>query len=86
VADVRVTSPDGREWRVSVSRLRLPSWNPSDYDRWIEAECRWPSDIRIVWRTSRDQAVGDAAHIVTQLERGYENPGGVRVSYGSHRS
>ncbi len=30
----RAKSPDGREWHVSVSRIRLPSWHHSRYDPW----------------------------------------------------
>lgn len=28
----RAQSPDGREWDVSVSRFRLPSWHHSSFD------------------------------------------------------
>ena len=28
----RVQSPDGREWEVRVTRLRLPSWHHSQYE------------------------------------------------------
>jgi hypothetical protein len=121
VAARRVTSPDGREWTVSVRRVRLPKWAHSEYDpaddaagdlvfglfayivlaplfwfvvplaralielpvalarplvsstRWVEAECGWPSAIRIVWRTSRRRAASVADHVATQLAEGYDD-------------
>jgi hypothetical protein len=27
-----VRSPDGRDWEVSIQRVRLPSWRHSDYE------------------------------------------------------
>lgn len=30
----RVKSPDGREWEVRASRLRLPPWRENDFDPW----------------------------------------------------
>jgi hypothetical protein len=39
--------------------------------RWVEAECRWPSEIRIVWRTSRAQAEATADHVAARLPHGY---------------
>jgi hypothetical protein len=113
-----VTGPDGRRWKVSVHRVRLPSWPESQFDpdgyatdvvsgvvaylvlapifwlvvpllrvvaalplavgrsffsstRWVEAECREPSELRIVWRTSRDRAEHVAEHVALRLEAGY---------------
>jgi hypothetical protein len=116
-----VTSPDGREWSVSVRRVRLPTWRHSEYDpaddadadfvwalfayvvlapllwfvlplvralvelpfslarplvssaRWVEAECRWPAEIRIVWRTSRPRAASVADHVAARLADGYDD-------------
>jgi hypothetical protein len=119
VASRRASSPDGREWTVSVQRMRLPDWHHSNYDpwedahdflsgafaflvlaplfwlilplvrgvvllpiafvrslfsgtRWIEAVCRDPGEIRIVWRTSRDEADEVAEEITRRLATGYE--------------
>jgi hypothetical protein len=27
-----VRSPDGRDWEVTIQRVRLPSWRHSDYE------------------------------------------------------
>jgi hypothetical protein len=32
----RVTSPDGREWEIHVTRLRLPEWRDSEHDPWSD--------------------------------------------------
>jgi hypothetical protein len=34
---LRATSPDGREWQVTIHRVRLPSWPHSGYDPWDDA-------------------------------------------------
>ena len=30
----KATSPDGRQWKIGVRRVRFPSWPRSDYDTW----------------------------------------------------
>jgi hypothetical protein len=47
--------------------------------RWVEATCADPAEIRIVWRTSRDQAEAVASHVIRQLAKGYADlvPAGV---------
>ena len=42
-------------------------------DRWIEARCDWPAEIRIVWQTSRDHAGEARADVVAQLAAGYDH-------------
>jgi hypothetical protein len=39
--------------------------------RWIEAVCRWPSEIVITWRTTRDEADALADEIARRLKEGY---------------
>jgi hypothetical protein len=41
--------------------------------RWIEAVCRWPSEVRITWETSRDHERDVEAAVARQLELGYEH-------------
>jgi hypothetical protein len=36
VASLRATSPDGREWRVSVHRVRFPGWHHSSFEPYEE--------------------------------------------------
>jgi hypothetical protein len=120
------TSPDGREWEVSVHRVRMPRWPESDYDpgdlidpiswvvalvlapvfwlvvplvqvaaelpvavgrsffsrtRWVEARCGEPSELWMVWRTSRERAEEVADHVALRLRAGYEDlpPPGVTL-------
>jgi hypothetical protein len=49
--------------------------------RWVEAECRWPSEIRIRWQTSRERATEVAAEITRRLGAGYSDltPGGASL-------
>jgi hypothetical protein len=115
----RAQSPDGREWEVSISRVRLPTWHHSKYEpeeqhlllvmafeylvlaplfwfvlpliraivllpvaavrsvfsstRWIEAVCRNPAEIKILWKTQKATATSVADEITSRLTRGYEN-------------
>jgi hypothetical protein len=41
--------------------------------RWVEAVCRDPAEIRIVWKTKRAGANQIAAEIASRLRRGYED-------------
>jgi hypothetical protein len=41
-------------------------------DRWIEATCRWPSELSILWRTSKEHARAAADEVARQLGEGYE--------------
>jgi hypothetical protein len=41
--------------------------------RWIEAVCRNPGEIKIVWRTHKSSATRVADDIADRLSRGYEN-------------
>ncbi len=41
--------------------------------RWVEAECRWPSEIRIRWETTRDRAHEIAREIAGRLPSGYSD-------------
>jgi hypothetical protein len=34
MAKRRVRSPDGREWKVRVHRIRMPAWHRSEHDPW----------------------------------------------------
>jgi hypothetical protein len=37
MAALRATSPDGREWEITIHRVRLPRWRHSEYDPWDDA-------------------------------------------------
>lgn len=39
--------------------------------RWIEAESHWPSELKMVWKTSRARAAAAADQIATALSQGY---------------
>lgn len=41
--------------------------------RWVEAVCRDPAEIKIVWRTQQTTAAQVAQAIASRLSRGYEN-------------
>jgi hypothetical protein len=41
--------------------------------RWIEAVCRDPGEIKILWRTHRESAAQVADEITRRLGQGYEN-------------
>jgi hypothetical protein len=41
--------------------------------RWVEAECRDPAEIKMLWRTHRAAAGQVADEITRRLGRGYEN-------------
>jgi hypothetical protein len=41
--------------------------------RWIEAVCRDPAEIRIIWRTDRTTAPRVAQDVASRLTRGYED-------------
>jgi hypothetical protein len=45
--------------------------------RWVEAECRWPTDLVIRWKTSSDRAAQVAEEVAALLARGYS--GGLTV-------
>jgi hypothetical protein len=45
---------------------------PFTRTRWIEAVCREPAEIRIVWKSSRAQVAQAKAEIAGQLEQGYK--------------
>ena len=40
-------------------------------DRWLEARCEWPAQVRITWRTSREHARVAQADVLQQLGAGY---------------
>jgi hypothetical protein len=39
---------------------------------WVDAVCRWPAEIRITWRTTREDRRTIADEIAGRLGRGYE--------------
>jgi hypothetical protein len=41
--------------------------------RYVDAWCRWPAEIRITWRTTRQQVAAVADHVERELVRGYAN-------------
>ena len=54
------------ELPVTVARA------PFTRTRWIEAVCREPAEIRIVWKSSRAHVEQAKAEIASQLEHGYK--------------
>jgi len=55
------------ELPVALARAALSS------DRWVEAACRWPREIPILWRTRKGQERRVAEKVAAQLELGYEH-------------
>jgi hypothetical protein len=41
--------------------------------RWIEAVSPWPSEMKIIWRTTKADAAAGAEHMARKLEQGYED-------------
>jgi hypothetical protein len=57
-----------------VFLLELPlavAWSLFTSERWVEAVCRWPSEIRITWRTTSADAENVVDEVARQLELGY---------------
>jgi hypothetical protein len=40
--------------------------------RYVQAECGWPAEIRITWRTDREHVAAVEEAVARGLERGYE--------------
>jgi hypothetical protein len=113
LAKRRVRSPDGREWTIRISRVRLPPWPHSTYEpeddgilgylvgaplfwlilplvlvliqmpaaavrplfspvRWVEADSVWPSELKMIWKSRKDDAGRVAAHVAAKLAEGYD--------------
>jgi hypothetical protein len=54
---------------------------PFSRTRWVHARCAWPSELELVWETSRDRAADVAHQVAEQLAEGYDAlaPEGARM-------
>jgi hypothetical protein len=65
--DLFMGAPAYRVLAIALARSLFSS------TRWVEAVCRDPAEIRIVWQTHQTAAAQVAQDIARRLSRGYEN-------------